>query len=113
MLTTLVRAIWSLVVVCLVAASGVQSPRTTRSDRHDDTQLGDQRAAMLAVTATRAARAHAAPRATRPRPPVFVLTAPPEAPRLSARAIAGSVRHARAREAALAPIRAARGPPAR
>lgn len=107
---TLVRAIWSIVVVCLLAGTGVQPLRAARSDRHEDrVQIGDRHPALAAVMTTRDTAVRVA---SRPRP-VFVLAAPPIAPRLTTRAIAGSVRHGRMREATLAPLRSARGPPAR
>jgi hypothetical protein len=112
---TLVRALWSIVVVCLVAATGVQPVRAAGSDRPEDSaRRCDQHAALLAVTATQPA-ARVAPRTARPRPrlPVFVLTTAPEAPRLTARMIAGTARDGRDQGSALVPIRSARGPPAR
>jgi hypothetical protein len=115
MLTTVVRAIGFIVMVCLLAASGMQPLRASGPARRGEhAQAGDQHPVLLAVTATRHATARVAPRATpRPRLPVFVVAAPPELPGHPARAIAGATRHGWHRDSTLLPIRSARGPPAR
>ena len=108
------RALWSIVVVCLVAASGVQPVRGAGSDRHDDlTQLGDRHLVLPAVAATRSTVARVAPRTTAPRLPAVVLAAAPLAPAATARAMAGFDGNRIDRGRPLVTIRSARGPPAR
>jgi hypothetical protein len=117
MLLTIMRALWSIVVVCLVAASGVQPVRAAGFDREDHTQLGDRHpmlpAVLPAVAATRSTVARVAPRTTAPRLPAVVLAAAPLAPALTARAIAGFDGNRIDRGRPLVTIRSARGPPAR
>jgi hypothetical protein len=109
-----VRALWSIVVVCLVAATGVQPIRAADpQDAH--AQLGDRRPALLALTTTRGATVHATSRTTPPVPrlPVYMLAAPASLPRLTSQVIPDGVRDGRHHDATLLPIRSARGPPVR
>jgi hypothetical protein len=112
----MVRALWTVVVVCLMAATGVQPARAAEHDRLvSHAQLAERAPQLPTVTAAR----HAAPQvATRPAPadlelpPGLVATwlAPPP-PAVHALAAATGRRVAITSSSLCA--RSARGPPAR
>jgi hypothetical protein len=112
------RTLWAIVVVCLVAATGV-APVADAASADDaagraPSYLGDARPALPAVTAARQASVIVA---NRPRPalklPPVVLAAPPALIRRNALAIVEAPRRLDRQAIALLPIRSARGPPVR
>ncbi len=114
MLSTIVRWIWTLVAVCLVAVTGVQPLRAGEVRYHDtQPQLGDRRPVLPLVTAPRAGMLVAATRPSGPQPrlPLAVLPAPPALPRIAASMLAEVSYGWEPRGPAQVPARCARGPP--
>jgi hypothetical protein len=110
------RALGLIVVICLVAATGVQpaSPRGFAADLAEERgPAADQPSALPASGITRAAVARAAPHTTRAQLPAFAIAAGPALPRVTGCTIAGATRHGLLGSLAQLSIRSARGPPAR
>lgn len=109
-----IRSVWALVVVCFIAATGVQPARAAR-EANGPSERFDTRSSLPAVTAAQPARLLAALR-ERPAPPSLapaVLPAPLLVQRFDVFAVLEAARGPTSHAATLFAIRSARGPPAR
>lgn len=109
----MMRAIWALAVVCLLAATGAQPVRAAEADARATAQLTDRQPALPAVVAARHAALVVAvrPEGTPPALPLAVLATPPALALRVARAIIVAPHRAHTPGSAAVPTRSARGPP--
>jgi hypothetical protein len=112
MLATMMRAIWALAVVCLLAASAAQPVRATAAPGAV-AHLTDRHPALPAAAVARHAVLVVAvrPASSPPALPLAILATPPAlAPRVAHASVLAPHR-AHAPGSAAAPTRSARGPP--
>jgi hypothetical protein len=115
MLPTMMRAIWALAVVCLLAATGMQPVRAGETEaRPAVAQLVDRHPGLPAVAAARHTALVVAgrPDAAAPALPPTVLADPPSLALRVAHAFTIAPHRAHAPGSASVPTRSARGPPA-
>jgi hypothetical protein len=112
MLSTMMRAVWALAVVCLLAATGAQPVRAA-ADPRPVAQLSDRHPGLPAVAAARnAARVVVVrPDSAPPTLPLAIFATPPALALRAVRAIVLAPHRAHAPGSAAVPTRSARGPP--
>jgi hypothetical protein len=111
MLSTMMRAIWALAVVCLLAATGAPPVRAA-ADLRAVAQLTDRHPALPAVAAARnAAIVVVRPDSAPPALPLAIFATPPALALRAVQAIVLAPHRAHAPGSAAVPTRSARGPP--